>query len=147
MSVLISSSPTIAYSVISSGLSTIYRMTGNTCYLYNKTSEKYESAVTILEKLDVENTERVIKTFINELKPHQLQSGAVNMCILGINETITEIEREIEKLKANIIKFEKKWFKYYRSINCEKNIAKLKDLNHKLNVRYDHLIKCLANCN
>lgn len=143
MSVLISSSPTIAYSVISSGLSTIYRMFGNTCYLYNKTSEKYESAVNILEKLDIENTEKVIKTFMNELKPYQLQSEAVNMCVISINETILEIEKEIEKLKANIIKFQKKWFKYYRSVNCENNIARLKDLNHRLDIRYKHLMECL----
>jgi hypothetical protein len=95
-----------------------------------------------LTELDLEFTVNVIDSVVNEYEDKEL-SSAIKKVILGVNDILESIHKELNAIKDAIEYHNSKYFKGWRSFSWTGNMGNIKKHNQVLKSRYQMLLDLL----
>jgi len=129
--------------VISGLTTTITSLYTLSSALYRNTSnENIDDIVDIINKSDIENDINIVKNVIEKIDKH---NETIDLCIKNLNEIMTEIKDELEKIHYRIKYNEKLWIKNsltkYDFTNSKKRLLGHIDV---FNHRYKKLLEILS---
>jgi hypothetical protein len=119
------------------------------------TSYKYLSTVskttdvdlhTMLQTNDIIFDINVIKTYVEERQKDGNLTPTINMCIEHLNNTLQDLEENINYITRKLQIHKTLWFGYFRSYNIEAEKKEIPLLIEKMRHRFDMLIK-ISSCN
>ena len=95
-----------------------------------------------LIKIDLEFTVSVLRQFVEENKNKEF-SDYEKQALLGVNDALEEINKELEDIKIAMKHHETKYFYKWRSLNCKSSICLIKKYKKVLDNRYNILMDFL----
>ena len=119
------------------------------------TSYKYLSTIskttdvdlhTMLQTNDIVFDINVIKTYVEEKQKDGNLSPTINMCIEHLNNTLQDLEENINSITRKLQIHKTLWFGYFRSYNIDIEKKEIPLLIEKMRHRFDMLIK-ISSCN
>lgn len=111
-------------------------------YLTTNTKPGASDVISTLVALDLEFTVGIIENVIKELNEEQLNEP-IKKALVGVNEILELIHKELKALKEAIEYHNSKYFKNWRSFSWSGNTEALKQYNNTLKNRYAMLLDLL----
>lgn len=128
-------------SVITS-LNTIYNTTKNVFSSDILEMDNYTNDIDFAYKLKMK--EKFLLDLSKLVNQNELNnSEAVQFAILSINESLDQINIDLERLKTKIIRHKNKWLYKVRKLKCKKEILNLKNHIRMMDERYYDLINLI----
>ena len=90
-----------------------------------------------LDKLDITNRIKIIEAFITELheNPKYKYKKSIKLSLESIHSTIIYIESELQLIKEECDYHQTKYFNYWRTPDCMKNVEQVEQLTLLLTER------------
>lgn len=95
-----------------------------------------------LFKLDLEYKISIIDELVKDCS--NMENQLINKAILGLNNVLRNINKELQQIDELIRNHEKKYFSSWRDFNCDNLISTIKHHSEILANRYKMLIELLA---
>lgn len=111
-------------------------------YLTTSREPAIKSIISQLQDIDLEFTISIIEEVIKEQNNKEL-SDSVKKVLIGLNEILSIIHKELDSIKDTIENHSKKYFSSWRKFNCSVNIETIKKHNTILKSRYNIMIDLL----
>lgn len=111
-------------------------------YLTTNTKPGANDITNTLAELDLEFTVNVIESVINDYKEKEL-SDSLKKIILGVNEILELIHKELNAIKDAIEYHNSKYLNGWRSFSWNGNMDNIKKQNQVLKNRYQMLLDLL----
>ena len=131
--------PDVIFKTITS-LSSLSSNLINSIYYLSSLSHKDTELQDLLIKTDIIQDILVIKCFIEEKKNNDIKHTVLT-CINNLNETILELDKNINSISIKIESHKTLWFNYFRSYDITKEKNQIPILIEKLKHRFELFIK------
>jgi hypothetical protein len=112
----------------------------NSVYYLSSLAHKDTELHDLLIKTDIVQDIIIIKSFIEDKKNDDIKHTVLN-CINNLNETILELDNNINSITSKIKLHDTLWFNYFRSYDITKEKNDIPILIEKLRHRFDLFIK------
>jgi len=96
-----------------------------------------------LEKMDINNGVSIIHELVKEQEKYENMNNSIKTSVLGVNDILIKIDNELQIIMDLMANHEKKYFKSFRTFNCDDNIKKIKCYDEILSKRYKLLKDCI----
>jgi hypothetical protein len=113
----------------------------NSVYYLSNLSHKDIELQELLLKSDIIQDILIIKCFIEEKQHSNINSQTIFNCINNLNETLFELEENINSVTQKIELHKTLWFNYFRTYDISKEKVQIPFLIEKLKHRFNILIK------
>lgn len=111
-------------------------------YLTSNTSPGVNDILAFLISIDLEFTVNIIEQVIKE-QDHDHLNESVQKVIIGVNEILTSIHKELDTIKSAIEEHHAKYFNSWRAFKWTGNIDNIKRYNEIFKYRYTILFELL----
>ena len=106
-------------------------------------SHKNSVVTRILDELDVVASLKIIQSLIFDIKAHHYESKTFQIALESIDEIMTKIYKEVEKINEEAEEHNKKWFANWRTPVYVSRIKNLRELKKNMDIRFDYVVKII----
>jgi len=133
------------YWIGAEGLQSLFHtlLTTTSAAIVSAASCQHLQVKTVLQRLDIHATLRVLGALVEELDTIPPRSAAFE-ALMALKAGVECIQTDLESLKLEMNYHESKWFQSYRTPNYEDHLAALERHKDVMDRRLDLLVKVLA---
>ena len=125
--------------LIRSSVSITSNLITSVSYLHQLTKSDPELRK-LLNLTDILNEINIINSFLEE-KKFNPEVRSVSMCLNVLEETMKDLENNINSITKKLQNHNKLWFHRFRSYDIESEKENVKELNNRMNSQFNLLLK------